>query len=270
MTSKRLVSTAVICLALAAGTTACGGDKDKTAATGPNAAAPSTAAPSPTPTVPALDTEKLTAEEIEKKAKDAMAAATSVHIKGQAAMDTGSMKIDLILDTKGQCTGTMAMGAVGSFEIISDGTKAWLKPDAAFWKSQAGPGGDKAAELFKGRYLTGDMSDREMKQMASFCNLAVFTKDLTDADGGKVTKGSAGTVNGLKTFSLNSVNKDGEKSLVHIATEGKPYPVRVENTGSEPGTIDFTDYDKPVQVTPPPADNVIDMNIFRKQFPAGA
>ncbi|MFD0276243.1 hypothetical protein ACFVHB_20400 [Kitasatospora sp. NPDC127111] len=255
MLSKRLASTAAICLLLAAGTAACGDNKgggDKAAAS-----------------VPKLDTDKLSAEEIEKQAKDALAAATSVKIVGSMTDSDGKMAMDIALDTKGQCTGSMSMPGMGKFELISDGKQSFMKPDQEFWKAIAGPDGAKAAELFKGRYLTGFDNDQEMKSLASVCNLSVFTKKLLEEDGSKSTstKGSAGTVNGQKTFSLKNKDADGEESTIHIATEGKFYPVRVESAGGkQTGQIDFTDYDKPLTVQAPPADSVVDFSKFKDQF----
>ncbi|MFF7992477.1 hypothetical protein ACFZDG_22115 [Kitasatospora xanthocidica] len=263
MLSKRLVSTAAICLLLAGGTAACGDNKsdNKSDAKGGDAKA---AAPQK------LDTDKLSAQDIEKQAKDALAAATALKISGNMADADGKMEINLALDNKSQCTGTMAMPGMGKFEIISDGKTSYVKPDKDFWTNLGGPNGAKAAELFKGRYLTGFDSDPEMKSLSSVCNLADFSKKITEDDGkdGKVEKGSAGNVNGVKTFSLKATDSKGEVSTIHVATEGKPYPVRIEHAGTKGGNgqIDFSDFDKPLTIQAPSADNVIDFAKFKDQF----
>ncbi|MFD7454320.1 hypothetical protein [Kitasatospora sp. NPDC059827] len=268
MLSKRLASTAAICLLLGAGTAACGDNKgaDKAAApaaTTAVAAATPTATPTPTPTVAKLDTDKLTAEEIEKKAKDALAGATSLRISGKMASDDGEMTINMVMDSKGECQGSMAMPGMGSFELLSDGKQYFLKPDAQFWKTFGGPKGDAVAEVFKGRYLTGFQDDPKMKDLTDFCKLTDASNQMLDDGSSASTKGSAGTVNGVKTFSLRQKDDKGEESLLHIATEGKFYPVRMEKTtGSDKGQIDFTDYDKPVTIQVPSPDNVIDYTKF--------
>ncbi|MFJ2779218.1 hypothetical protein [Kitasatospora sp. NPDC087315] len=251
MLSKRLASTAAICLLLAAGTAACGDNKDKASAT------------------PKLDTEKLSAQEIEKQAKDALAGASSVKIVGNVVDGDGKMEISLALDTKGQCTGSLSMPGTGKFEIISDGKETYLKPDKDFWTAVAGPAGEKAAELFKGRYLSGFQGDPDMKELTTVCNLKELSKKIVEDDSKKstVAKGSAGTVNGVKTFSLKSTGPDGQQATIHVATEGKFYPVRVEqNKGTETGQTDFTDFDKPLTVQAPPADNVIDFSKFKDEL----
>ncbi|MEU6231618.1 hypothetical protein [Kitasatospora sp. NPDC047058] len=257
MLSKRVATTAAICLLLAAGTAACGDNKgsDKSAAA----------------SVPKLDTDKLSAQEIEKQAKDALAGAASVKIAGNMVTEDGKTAINLSLDTKGQCTGSMGVPGMGSFEIISDGKTSYIKPDKEFWKAFGGPKGEQAGELFKGRYLTGFDNDPQMKALSSVCNLAEFSKKITEDDGSKsdVKKGAAANVNGVKTFTLTTTDDKGEQSTIHVATEGKFYPVRIEKaagTGKESGQIDFTDYDKPLTVQAPSADNVIDFAKFKQQL----
>ncbi|MGW3040538.1 hypothetical protein ACWC9T_10910 [Kitasatospora sp. NPDC001159] len=273
MLSKRLVSTAAVCLLLGAGTAACGDNKDADKAAAPAAttaaaAATPTATPTPTPTVAKLDTDNLTAQEIEKKAQDALAAATSVKVAGTMATEDGAITIQLGMDSKGQCQGKMGMPGMGSYEIISDGKQYFIKPDAQFWKTFGGPKGDVVAELFKGRYLTGFEGDPKMKSLIDLCNLSVASKQMLKDDGsGAPTKGSAGTVNGVKTFSLKEKDDKGEETLLHIATEGTFYPVRMEKTtGADKGQIDFTDFDKPFTVQLPSPDNVIDYTKFQDKL----
>ncbi|MFE7560601.1 hypothetical protein [Kitasatospora sp. NPDC057500] len=247
MLSKRLASTAAICLLLAAGATACGDDK---------------------PSATKLDTAKLSAEEIQKKAKDALAGAGSVKVAGSVGNGAEKMTIDLALDTKGQCKGGITMPGMGKFELLGDGKQVFLKPDAEFITNVAGGGaeGAKAAELLKGRYIAGVQDDPEMKELTTACNLKELTKSfLDDGKSTDLTKGSAGTVNGAKTFSVKSKNSSGDEVVLHVATEGTPYPLRVEKTGDDGGQMDFTEIDKPLTVQAPPADQVIDYSKFKSE-----
>ncbi|MFI9365903.1 hypothetical protein ACIG5E_33365 [Kitasatospora sp. NPDC053057] len=267
MPSKRLASTAAICLLLGAGTAACGDNKDSDKAAAPAtsaaAAATPTATPTPTPTVAKLDTDKLSAQEIEKQAKDALASATSLRISGKMTSDEGVMTIDMVMDSKGQCQGTMALPGMGSFEMISDGKAYFMKPDVQFWKTFGGSNPKVLAQL-KDRYLTGFQNDPKMKDMTDFCKLTDASSQMLDDGSSTPSKGSAGTVNGVKTFSLKEKDDQGEESVLHIATEGTFYPVRLEKTtGKDQGQIDFTDFDKPVTIQTPSADNVIDYTKFQ-------
>ncbi|MFF8770209.1 hypothetical protein [Kitasatospora sp. NPDC015120] len=247
MLSKRLAGTAAICLLLAAGATACGGDKDSATK---------------------LDTAKLSAEEIQKKAKDALAGATSVKVVGSISNADEKMTIDLAVDTKGQCKGSVTMPGVGKFELLGDGKQVYLKPDSEFIANVAGGGaeGAKAAELLKGRYIAGVQDDPEMKELTTACNLKDLTKSFVeDGKSTDLTKGSAGTVNGAKSFSVKSKNSSGDEMVLHVATEGTPYPLRIEKTGKGGGQADFTEIDKPLTVQAPPADQVIDYSKFKSE-----
>ncbi|MFH9355249.1 hypothetical protein [Kitasatospora sp. NPDC017646] len=276
MLSKRLASTAAICLLLGAGTAACGDNKDSNKAAAPAttaaAAATATATPTPTPTVAKLDTDKLSAQEIEQQAKDALAGATSLKISGAMADADGKMEMDLSMDKKGQCLGSMTLPGLGKVDIIGDGKTSYMKGDASFWAGVAGKDGNKngaqIAELLKGRYLTGFDSDPQMKAMTSFCSLSDFSKQIVDGKTDKAEKGVAGNVNGVKTFSLKVTDDSGEQSTLQIATEGKPYPVQVETDSAKDGktTINFSDFDKPLTIQAPPADNVIDFSKFKAQL----
>ncbi|MFB6888131.1 hypothetical protein ACFCX4_02305 [Kitasatospora sp. NPDC056327] len=247
MLTKRLAGTVAICLLLAAGATACGDDKASSAAK--------------------LDTDKLSAEEIQKKAKEALAGASSVKVVGEIVNDSAKVALDLAVDTQGQCKGSVTMPGAGRFELLGDGKQVFLKPDSDFVKNVAGGGPEaaKAAELLKGRYISGVQNDPEMKELTTVCNLKELSKSFTE-DGGasNITKGSAGTVNGAKTFSVKS-KSDGGETVLHVATEGTPYPLRLEKTGKDSGKVDFTEINKPLTVQAPPADQVIDYSVFKSQ-----
>ncbi|GAA1412934.1 hypothetical protein GCM10009639_65620 [Kitasatospora putterlickiae] len=245
MLSKRLAGTAAICLLLAAGATACGDDK---------------------PSAAKLDTAKLSAEEIQQKAKDALAGAESAKVAGSIGNGAEKMTVDLAVDTKGQCKGAITMPGMGKFELLGDGKQVYLKPDAEFITAVAGGGaeGAQAAELLKGRYIAGVQDDPEMKELTTACNLKDLTKSfLEDGKSTGLTKGSAGTVNGTKSFSLKSKNSGGDEVVLHVATEGAPYPLRVEKAGKDGGQMDFTEINKPLTVQAPPADQVIDYSKFK-------
>ncbi|MFJ8435048.1 hypothetical protein ACIQ9P_27485 [Kitasatospora sp. NPDC094019] len=256
MLSKRLASTTAIGLLLVAGATACG-DNDKPAAD--KAAAGKAAAPG-------LDTEKLTAEEIQKQAKEALAGATSVKVVGTVEQDADRISVDLAVDTKGQCKGTLSLPGAGKFELLGDGKQVYLKPDTAFLNSVTEGKNPQAVELLKGRWIGGAQDDPDMKEITTACNLKELTKTFGSGDESKatnITKGSAGTVNGAKTFSVKSNNSAGGEVTLHVATEGKPYPLRIEKTGKGGGQMDFTDIDKALTVQAPPADQVIDYSLFK-------
>ncbi|WP_371480125.1 hypothetical protein [Kitasatospora sp. NBC_00315] len=264
MLSKRLAHAAVTCAVLTVGVTACGGST--TTGAGGGAAA----APSPSASSLAVDT--LGADEIEKQAKAAMTALASLKVDGTMTVEGKKMTISLAADKKGDCAGTIGLGADGTIDLIRTGSQSWLKPDAAFWKSMAAKEGADAkgsaavAELFKGRYIANAGSDAQVEELAGMCDLV---KGLGEDDGStdKAVKGKAGDVNGVKTISLDVTDSDGQVNTIQVATEGKPYLIKLEQTaGAEPGEMVFSDFDKPLTVQAPPADNVIDFSVFQQKL----
>lgn len=268
MSSKRLVHAAVICAVLATGATACGGNKKESAAA-PASSASSASAPAASPT-PSLDVATLSAEDISKQAHEAMATLTSFTVDGTLTSEGEKISLKVTADRQGNCTGTVGVPAMGQVELLRTGKQTYIKPDATFWKAIAGKEGNPkagavVAELFKGRYLTGGQDNADFREMAQMCDMVDgIAKD--DSPDNKVAKGTAGTTNGVKTFSLAASDTDGSVSTLYIATEGKPYLIKMEQTtGSEPGQMNLSGFNKPVTVQAPPADNVIDWSLFQQK-----
>ncbi|MFI6447377.1 hypothetical protein [Kitasatospora sp. NPDC050543] len=278
MPSKRLVNTAVLCVVLAAGATACNGDEEKGAAAAPTtaaatAAATPTATPTPTPTTPAgLAFDTLSADEISKQAVAAMHGLASLKVVGHVTVDGSDMKFNLAADKAGNCVGTMGSEKGGSFEVIQTPDQTWVKPDAAYWKALAEQGGNPKAgamiaELFKGRYLTEGKGKNgtDTAEESMICGLAtaIMKEDPSEA-GDKWAKGTAGTADGKKSFGLTVTNADGSASTMQVAAEGKPYLLTMQQGADSQMT--FGDFDKPVAVQAPPADNVIDGSVFKQKL----
>ena len=56
---------------------------------------------------------------------------------------------------------------------------------------------------------------------------------------------------------------DEGKATVYVATTGKPYPMYLSTTGKtadETSTLDFLEYDQPLEVKAPPPDLVVDLS----------
>jgi hypothetical protein len=72
-----------------------------------------------------------------------------------------------------------------------------------------------------------------------------------------VTKGKPKTIDGKQAITLTSGTSSDEGAL-YVATEGEPYPLRIESTKGE-GKVDFTGYGDPVKIEAPPSDLVVDV-----------
>ncbi|WP_254705790.1 hypothetical protein [Streptomyces vilmorinianum] len=258
--NPKLWAVALVCAATAVGVTGCG----KKADDGGAKADKSTPSAAPTPTKPADPFAGLTADEIADKAVKATEGATSLHMVGNGKADGQSMTIDLALDSKGACTGKIGIKEATADLLRADGIM-YMKGDEKFWQVSAGEEGASAeegkamAELFKGRWMK--MTDKNAGELADLCDLDKMVKEMDKdrADRKGMTKGADADVNGQPAVTLTKKKSNGETLTMYVAKEGEPYVLKtVEVGGDEPGTLVFSDFNKPVTVTAPPADQVMD------------
>ncbi|MEU9854850.1 hypothetical protein [Streptomyces sp. NPDC047974] len=250
--NRKLWATAAICLTVVAGVTGCGKGDDKAA--DPFAG--------------------LSADDIAKKAVETTKAATSVHMKGEGKDDGKDMTLDFSVDDKGTCQGTMSMGGGGKAEVMRTGGFSYMKGDDAFYKGTAGEDGSSAEEagaiatLLNGRWMKLPADDADSNDMGEFCDLKAIFADMdkeTETTG--LTREADADVDGTATVVLKSkADKKGETTTLYVAKDSaKPYILRsVTAGGDEPGTVTLSDYDKPLNVTAPPADQVMDMEALMK------
>jgi predicted small secreted protein len=208
-----------------------------------------------TPTTPAVLADNgiasLPVQQILEKALAALKAAKSVHIKGDIKTGDGLISIDLTLTDTKDGVGTMSMSGQ-TVQLTKVGTDVYMKADAGFWKQFAGDQGGVIATLLAGKYLKASTTDAQFGSMASFFDFA----ESLDMQG-EGTVGETKAINGINAVSVKEKSAESPGTL-WIATQGEPYPLRLEGPPGE-GQIDFTDYNKPVDIKAPPADQVIDV-----------
>jgi len=193
----------------------------------------------------------LPAAEILAKAKTAFQNADTVHIKG-SVLDAGK-HLGLDIRIKGAAGGRGTLTIEGqTLEILRIGQKGYLKGDEAFWRGQTGNA--EAGKLLKGKYLAFPTTHPEFKDLASFTDMQAIGGQLAEAT--KVKKGSRKTIRGIQAIGLVESGADG--SILYVALQGKPYPLR--SVPNEGGSVDYLDYGKPVTLTTPPAELVIDIS----------
>ncbi|WP_171168828.1 hypothetical protein [Streptomyces sp. I05A-00742] len=200
--------------------------------------------------------EKLSGKEISEKAKQELRNATSLRFKMKGAKGPDAMDIDLAVDNKGNCAGTVTSPTTGSAEVIKLGDRVWMKADEKLWKSQANP---QVAELLKGRYITGPTSDPKLKGMTSACDLAAMQAKVGDEkESGEIKKGAATTLDGQPVVPISS---DG--TTISVAAAGRPYPLKIDDS-KDGSVVRLTDWNKPVSAKAPPAGQTIDITKLQK------
>jgi hypothetical protein len=192
------------------------------------------------------------ADQIVAAAQSAANGLGSVHVAG--TVSTGAQPVTMDLDLANGKGGRGSMSASGlSFQIISLGQTAYFSGGQSFWQRF---GGQAAAQLLQGKWLKAPATG----SFGSFAKLTdmqtLFSKLL--ASRGSLTKGSTSTVNGQKVIAINDSAHGG---TLYVATTGKPYPIRVANSGSTGGQLTFDRFNEQVSLTAPP--NAIDISSLK-------
>lgn len=266
MTRKYGVLAAAACVIATLGVAGCGGDSKDDSKDAKDTKREASQEPK-------NELANLTAQQISDKAKNALLGASSLRMKMQQGTAADAMQMDMALDNKGNCQGTIGVGQGASSEVIKSGDKVWMKPNERFW-SQPEIGGGKdgaaAAELFKGRYIYGTTNDDMLKDNADMCDLAAMQATIKSSSSSKdkLTKGEPTKLGSQLVVPLSGPgDAPGEKETMYIAATGTPYPLKiVTEGGSGSGTVELSDYGKPVTPTPPPASETIDVAKIEKQF----
>ncbi|MEU8817559.1 hypothetical protein [Actinoplanes sp. NPDC048796] len=249
--------TAVVPLVLASALalTACGSKDDTASGTKP--AAPVSAAPaaSSAPAASALDA--LTGEQILKKAQAALKSAKSYHVAG-TMVDEGE-KISLDLKIAGTDTVGFLQMKGGKIELLSVGKQKFFRPNPGFWTQQLGNDGKAVAKLVGTRWVKIDPSDKDTAAMFEITNMA----ETLTADG-PVKKTTTKVIDGKKAQGLTD-SVDGSNGTLYVATEGEPYPLRLEGPKPADGSLNFTEFGKTfTEIKAPAAADVFDMKSMGK------
>ncbi|MEV5759858.1 hypothetical protein AB0L61_24210 [Streptomyces tendae] len=293
---RRARRTALTALLLAAGATACltgcqsdqGGDgasdgAARSAASGgsatasPAASAPgSTAAPAEAPASASASASDepfagLTGEEISEQARIATTGARSVHFTGSVPDEEsgGSLNLDVALDRKGGCAGTMGVEGQGEIELIRTGDTLYVKFDKQFLrtldKGEPQAGNEALATLLAGRWTSMPADGPDAKAMTGFCDLDKLLDDggeggeSGDGTWSKLTRGKVTTVDGAPAITLHETT-GSHRTTLYVATEGKPFLLRVVNgSGQESFSLSLTGFDEPVPAKAPSGE-VIDLD----------
>ena len=243
---KRRLGATLTAIALTAGglgVAGCGGDS--------TAASSATAATTATTGTAAADNgiASLGAQEILAKATDAANGASSVRIAGNIDQDGQQVSLDL---TVAQNAADGTLGIKGQqVEVRLVGGKFYMRAPAAFYESLGQAGGATIGQLVGGKWFSVPLDNSETAQ--KFASLQAFTdkNKLFDSllnDAQNATVKGPGDVGGQPVVLLD----DAKGGTLAVATTGEPYPLQVSGSGDgNSGTLNFTDWNAPVNVTAP-------------------
>lgn len=253
-TTSRVV-TALLCTTTAALITGCSTDSPEP---GANNTVPAAKAKHP------FDT--MTAEQIDKQAREAVKNTTSMRISGKVSSDGQQVEVDLAFDIRGSCNGAVD-NSMGTLHIIKKGSLVYAKAGEDYWRATFSRG----MTVEQAEKMVGHFTDRWIKPPAlmaktlgNFCDGFDSVLELLSAEPhGNATRENDATVDGRPTAVLTE-RTPTDTTTVYIAKESKPYLLRATITGgNDPLDLTFTDHNTPVDTTPPPPDQILDPTTLR-------
>lgn len=183
--------------------------------------------------------------EILAASKAAAGSASSVHVAGTLTTGGTPITLDLSLAAGHGGRGQISQGGL-SFELIVLENTIYIKGSPAFYRHF---GGTAAAQLFQGKWLKAPVSGSELATLASLANFGRLLEQ-TLASHGTVVKGATTSTAGEPSIELRDTTHN---SSLFVATTGKPFPLELVKRGAETGRISFSEWDKPVSISAPPA-----------------
>lgn len=194
----------------------------------------------------------LSADEIASRATADLKVVSSVHVKGSVQSSGQNIALNLSLGSQG-CTGTMGIGGQGSFVLLKIGKSLWIKPDDKFWKHAAGSDGSALIDLVSGKYIKPSAKGSSLASIGALCDPAKFAKSFGSNMTGMV-KGTTTTIAGQPALQIKD---SGDAASAFVTVDAKPEFLRLDGGGSN-GKLDFTDYNAPLHLTPPPSSETLD------------
>ncbi|MEU9102077.1 hypothetical protein [Streptomyces sp. NPDC048361] len=235
--ARRAALPVVLCAGLAAALTACGSDPDE----GTNGVG------------------KLSAPEIENKARAAADGADAVRLSGSLVSKGGSYKIDMKLKSSGG-TGTVT-SQKSTFGLLRVGEELFLKAGAGFWARGDSGGASAAAGKLDDKYVKVPSGDPAYQQLRGFTEKSVLLKGMLGLQG-TLSKGDHSEVGSVRTVRIEA-GKDGEGGILDVSLQGTPYPLRFERAGGA-GVLELADWNKDFALARPAKGAMVD---YGKQLP---
>jgi hypothetical protein len=163
--APRAILAAIATAALTAAASACQGSPQPAAAT-------------PTATAqPAINYLKgLSSYQIIGKAFANTEAAPNVQVTGKVTRSSQSTRLSplsLVNGAGGGCIGDIYKSAVGSFQLISDGTSAWILPSPDFWQI-VDASNPSVPPTIEGKYLAVKPGGKGLGALVSLCSLTTL------------------------------------------------------------------------------------------------
>lgn len=239
----------------------CTSSKKTPAAGSPSASASAVTSPS------ATASGKGDAQALVAAAKDALAKAKSVHVKGTITQGSETITLDMTYANGVGATGSIGFGG-GTFKMTEVDKTLYIQGDAKAFSSFTGGDASGAAAQLAGKWIkvgsTASSSAPAVGALGDFSSLADLSQfaDQFAPDGAVSILPDKKTINGKSaTGILDSGAGPSDAAILYVESEGSHRPLQVvpapsvasaaSSAAPTSGEIDFIDYDANVTITAP-------------------
>ena len=196
-------------------------------------------------------------DDIARAAAADLQGVTSMRMKGDLHVAGAHEALALMVDTSGDCRGTVRADAAAA-QIIAVAGKVWIKPNTAFFERNAPGHGAELSRLVGDHWIVGNAA------LAQVCDLDNFLDSFRHVAGSatpQATKLGPATVDGRPAVRIQGHADDGGNVVAWIATTGKHYLLELRMTGgSSPAALTFSDFNRAVGAHPPSPSDVVDLS----------
>lgn len=202
--------------------------------------------------------EEISAAELLDEAHETMGALRTVTIEASTTGTAGSsFSSRQTTDLKGRCTNKISWTNGGSLEQIRIGDTDYVRPDGVYLERWSG----HEAVKDQNRWIRTPVTDAQPGDGLVDCTWPFSSF-------GTATKGEPTEIQGRPAVALKVTEEAGKTAgkgevkgtyTFYVATEGKPYLLRVAYKGSDyRSTTTFSAFDEPLAVRAPAADDVLE------------
>jgi hypothetical protein len=169
-----------------------------------------------------------------------------------AGLGTTVAFTNFTLSNSGNAHGTVSYGGK-TLSVIEANNVIYISAPKSFWLSQTNS--QALANLMAGKWMYGGASNQGLGSLAQTLSaqnlLSQFGQSPISTSGTTLSKGSITKVAGQSAIPVRAT-KGATNGTIYVATTGRPYMVRLSVTsGSQSGTLTFTNYNQKVTANPP-------------------
>ncbi|HEX9334900.1 MAG TPA: hypothetical protein VF892_03400 [Pseudonocardiaceae bacterium] len=191
--------------------------------------------------------------QVESVVKAAFAGASAVHIKGTLVNSTGSLSLDLQLNKDNTASGTIGEGGP-TIPLIAVNGKYYVQFTQALISQSSNAAVSQIGSALTNKWVSSDASIASdmVSGLKPLLTYDSFVSSMFGQSSEVPTLTGTDVVNDIPTLVYESTGG----STVYIAKSSPHYLLRMTAPASGSGQLNFTGWNQPVPVAPPPAGQI--------------